>query len=210
MDSVRRSRTGLAGVVGGVGLLVYVLLKELWIPTVGGMAAFEARAGFSFHFLEVAPMALISAGMLGVYAFERDPEPGLADVALGLATVGVAAGTAGHAIEHTLFAFENPVGYVFTATHYVSLALASLGFTVYGLRADRSRVLGERERALFAATLPLAVVSSLVLGTFVFRAYADGYKIPVAFVAALAAYRLWRQPSDVDAAGEPAVADAST
>lgn len=209
MNRDRRRRAGLVGVVGGAGLLVYVALKELWIPTVGGMHAFDARAGFSFHFFEVLPMVFLTAGVYGLYASQRERGSPLADAALGIAFVGTATATAGHGIEHTLFYFESPVGYVFTATHYLGLGLAALGFTVAGLRARPSRVLGERERMVLASTLPVALVASALLGTLLFRSYADGFKVPVALVVVVVGYRLWRPHSGVGAVGGTTVSDAA-
>jgi hypothetical protein len=205
MDRDRRRRAGLAGILGGAGLLASVLLEAPWLPTVGGMAQLDPSAGVPFRFVEVLPMALLTVGLLGFAAFEGAPQPDIAGLGSAVAAAGGTVATVGHATEHVLLHAGSSLGPVFVWSHYLGFGLVGLGLTVAGIGAERSPAVGARERALLVSTLPAAVVVALVLGTLWPVAYADGYEVYVAIVVALVSYRLRRPVAGIDAAADAAV-----
>lgn len=203
----RRRRLGQFGVLGGLGLIAYVLLKQFVVPGTTGMAGFKAATGFSFHFLELVPMVLLTAGLLGFYRSLKRPDRGLGTVGGAVAVAGAATATAGHGVEHVLFHLGNPLGAAFAGAHYLGLVLVALGLTVAALPVDRSILAWVRERVLLLSTVPVGLVLAAVLGTLWFRGFADGFKLQVAAVVAVTGYRLWRQSSDIDPAGTGARSD---
>lgn len=210
MTGNRWRQLGDAGVLGGVAVFAYVLLKEWWLPAYGGPPPFGDGSGIAFHMLETVPMALLAAGTLGAWAWLRaGGRDRAADGAL-LATVGASGAAVAHAIEHLLFVlFQSSIGYVFMALFYLGWLAVAVGLTVVGVRGATPGGLGTRERALLVAVVPAGIVVAVLLGTFWFRAYADGFKLVVGVAVATLGYRVGRSAPEEETAPEFETSNAS-
>lgn len=188
-------RLGVAGVLGGIAVFAFVLLKEWLVPTYGGPPPFSDSHGLAFHMLETVPMVLFVAGTYGALAWLHRSGRVLPATGALVALGGAGLAAVGHALEHVFFqVLHSQMGYGFMATYYLGWGLLAVGLTAVGVLDADGTLLDARSRALLVALVPLAVVVAALLGTFWFRSYADGFKLPVGVAVAALGYRLL-QPS---------------
>jgi hypothetical protein len=195
MDRTYRHVGGGAALLGGLSLIAFVLLKEWVLPGWGPLLVFDDGTGLVFHFSENVPFGLIVVGLAGLLVALQADGWDLADAGAVLALCGAATALVAHTLEHVFFAFlGSELGHLFMWLYYLSLGLLALGLTVVGLQAGGRSVLGGRGRLVLVAVLPAAVAAAAVLGLLWFRAFADGFKLPIAVGMLVVGYRLLRPP----------------
>lgn len=201
MGRIDGSRAGTAGVLGGITLIQFVLLKEWLLPAYGAGLGLGDGTGVAYHLLENVPLALIAVAMVGLLASSRSSTASLAAAGAATALVGAVAALVGHTAEHLLFvAGAGGPARAFMWMFYLGYLLQAVGLGVVGLGGRSLPSLGRGDRLALVATTPVAVLAAVVLGALWFRAAADGFKLPLAVAAVLVGYRLrWSAlPTDDD------------
>lgn len=199
MNRRRRSElSGIVGILGGVSLFVYVLIKEWYVTTVGHVPLLLGNeVGIVWHLLENVPVTLIGVGLVGSYHYGSDVDVGSVQVGYLVAFLGVGQIFVSHFAEHLLAPIPVPelgVTNLYIWWYYAAWIILATGLTIVGLTSTDSSQMTARQRVLAVWLLPASIVVGLLLSTTVFASISDGFKLPVILMLIILAYNLWRKP----------------